>query len=177
VRDERKPVAEEFQISEAPEELPGQIQAGPGVLLGVMQRTYQLKQHLMERSVTHEGDLRRQCDFLRKLLQVLRERCERLVQVERARQAEAESVPQEVKDEAAKWLRRVELIQSAIDRVLEGYGVTRYVPSGRASAERDEIRGARPCPGVEAGTIVEVPEPGHLWRGELLRPAQVIIAE
>jgi hypothetical protein len=175
-REERKPVELEFIVDEAPDP---QIQIDPRELaLGVLQQRLQLQRHLSEKNLSFEGDLRKQSDFLRKLIGVKEERCDSLIAAERRRQAAADlDISPEMRAEAAKWLRRTESIQGAIDRVLASYGVTRYKPSGLAAPERDDIRETRVSPGVERGAIVEVLVEGYYWRGELLRPAVVVIAE
>jgi molecular chaperone GrpE len=176
MNDERKPVHPEFSIDEEPENFV-RVKPAREALVGVMQRAYQLQRHLTERNANQQGDLLKQSDFLRKLLRAKEDRCDRLLSAERERQGDSLDSSPEVREETAKWLRRVELIQTAIDRVLESYGVTRYLPTGRASPEREDIQGTVRSPGVEPGAIVEVLEPGYLWRGELLRPARVMVAE
>lgn len=166
----------EFLIDEEPEN-PARVKPAREALLGVLQRAYALQRHLTERNANQQGELLKQSDFLRELLRAKENRCDRLLSAERERQGESLDGSPEVRQEAAKWLRRVELIQTAIDRVLESYGVTRYLPTGHASPEREDIQGTVRNPDVGHGVIVEVLEPGYLWRGELLRPARVIVAE
>jgi hypothetical protein len=84
-REERKPVEPEFIVDEAPEP---QTQIEPRELaLGVLQQRFQLQRHLSERNLSFEGDLRKQSDFLRKLIAAKEERCDSLIAVERRRQA------------------------------------------------------------------------------------------
>lgn len=146
-------------------------------LVGILQKSYELKRHLAEKTFTQAGDMRREADFLRKLIEAKENRCDRLVRLEQKRLSAAEWASPELQQEAAKWLRRVEMIQVAFDRLLESYGVTQYVSSGSALAERDDVKDSRREPGAAPGAIVEVLQAGYLWRGQVLRPAQVIIAE
>jgi molecular chaperone GrpE (heat shock protein) len=176
VRQEKKILDPEFIVDEQPS-VNRQVKPFPEAMAGVLRRAHELQKHLSERRVANEGELRKQSDFLIKLIRVKEDFGDRLVRVEKQRQAESDgTISIERREEVAKWLRRVEVLVERIDGVLTSYGVTRFVPSGKCVPDRDNVQDTVSASGVESGTIVEVVEAGYFWRGEVLRHAVVVIA-
>ena len=149
------------------------------VILAAIGREAELRRALIAEKVHQETETRQEEEFLRRLITVKEKRCEQFVKVERKRQAEVAFDAQSplAREEAEKWLSRLERLQIEIDSVLEKHGVTRYEPSGHALPERDDIKESTTVSGLDSGTIAQVLRPGYLWRGQVLRPAEVIIAE
>jgi molecular chaperone GrpE (heat shock protein) len=147
-----------------------------GAAVEAIRREYQLRTELSERNVGLTGEQRRTADFLRRLIAAKESRCDELLRVERER-AGFPDAPDPCAAERAKWLRRVELVQKALDRELEAFEVTRYEPSGAPVPERDAIKGSVAAAGLEPGVIVKVIRPAYLWRGAVLCPAEVLISE
>ncbi|MCI0488153.1 MAG: nucleotide exchange factor GrpE [Blastocatellia bacterium] len=164
----------EFIVDEEPLEKKLTLREG---VIGFMQREHELRQRLSEKNLSYEQELLQEAKFLRGLIATMEIRCEELIRAEQSRMAEADGIEPQVREEKGKWLRRVERIQQTFDNELEKFGVTRYIPSGKALPNSAKIRDTIPGTGQEPGTIIEVIKPGYLWRGEVLRAAEVLTAE
>jgi molecular chaperone GrpE (heat shock protein) len=174
--EERKSMEPEFVINEEPLMNMAHLR---DTIIAAIQREYDIRQTLGEMNANYKQELFGVAELLRELISTKESRCDKLIEIEqeRAKQAEADGADPSVRVEGAKWLKRLEMIQRAFGTILEKYGVTRYVPSGKALPNRDDIKATVPNTGQESGTIIEVIRPGYLWRGELLRSAEVLIAE
>ena len=75
------------------------------------------------------------------------------------------------------FVRGVSIVRQQFLSTLEGLGVTRVEPSGKAfDPIRHEAVATVAAPDVPAGTVVGVVRPGSLIGDEVLRPAQVAVA-
>lgn len=162
----------EFIIDEEPAGIAGDLSR---VIPEAIRRESLLKKSLRDQIFKYEQELSREKKFLQAYIEAMENRCEELIKAEQRRLTDAglASLPQE---EAQKWLRRVQRIQEAFTSVLTAYGVTRFEPAGSSVPDRDAIRDRHPSPGQEPGIILKVLAPGYYWRGELLRPAQVVVS-
>lgn len=174
----------EFIVDE--EESPMPVVQLREAVVAAIRREYELRQSLQDKNLSYEQELLQEAEFLRRLVAAKRSRCDELIRAEQMRQAGRTERPEPITavdfDPNARsetdniWLRRVEMIQRALDNVLERHHVTRYIPSGKALPERDHIQGTVTGTGQEPGTIVEIIRPAYLWRGELLCAAEVLTA-
>lgn len=163
----------EFIIDEEPVVLSGDL--GQAITEAIKGK-FQLKNTLREKTLDYEQDLSKEKKFLLGLIEAMENRCMELIQAERRRLAEAEAACPDP-EETRKWLRRVERIQEAVTDILTDYEITRFEPAGLAVPGRDEILDRdEPGLGQEPGTILRVVAPGYLWRGGVLRPAQVVVS-
>lgn len=141
-----------------------------------IRRESRLKDNLRDLSFEHEQELAQIKKFLQGLIEAMENRCDDLIRMEQRRLADPGSASHSP-EETQKWLRRVERIQEAFTNILMSYGVTRFEPTGPAVPDRDWIRDRDDStPGPEPGTILRVIASGYYWRGEVLRPAQVVVS-
>lgn len=76
------------------------------------------------------------------------------------------------------FVRGVSLVRQQFLSTLEGLGVTRVEPVGKAfdPIRHEAVTSVQAADGVPAGTVVGVVRPGYLMGDEVLRPAQVAVA-
>jgi len=79
-------------------------------------------------------------------------------------------------EEAKSLATGVQLIRTRFLQALEAAGLEEIPAQGAFDPAVHEAGGSRPSPGVASGTIVEVARKGYRWRGQVVRPARVIIA-
>jgi molecular chaperone GrpE len=75
----------------------------------------------------------------------------------------------------------LEMIGTSLDQVLAVRGLERIAAAGKpfdpAIHEAVAKRPADPAKGEKPSTVLEELRPGYLWKGLILRPAQVLVAE
>jgi len=163
----------EFVVDEEP--------TGRGVSLReaiaeAIRATAELRKALSQRNLRYEQELFLTAQLIRDLVQAKESRCDELLARLRV-QLETEQLAPEARAEVEQWAKRVEAIQQALDAALERHEVQRFVPSGATEPQRDNVVGAAQDTGLAPGTIVQVMRAGYRWRGELLQPADVVVAE
>jgi molecular chaperone GrpE (heat shock protein) len=166
-------VEPEFIIDEEPIDVEANLR---GAIEAAICREAQLRTGLRDKDFAHKEDLHKEIGFLNELIAAMENRCEGLIQAEERRLQEERTTDAALAEERRKWLQRVQRIHEAYQNVLTRYGVMVCVPSGQAQPERDEIRDAEGGTKLEPGTIIKVLRPAYLWRGQVLRPSQVITA-
>jgi molecular chaperone GrpE (heat shock protein) len=145
-------------------------------LIALLRQLWEIRRTLQELKLSREEQVRREGEFLKQLLATKERRCDQFVAAERARGAMEGGDPN-VRAEAEKWVHRLEVFQQSFDAALAKHGVTRYEPSGGALPDRDDIKDTVAGTGLARGTIVRILRPSYLWHGEVLRPAEVVVAE
>ena len=89
-------------------------------------------------------------------------------------------------DNALRWtshgeqalVNGVQIIHKKVVALLEAYGVRSFESVGKPfTPDLHEAVAMTRRTNVEPGTVVEVLRQGYLWKDELLRPAQVKVAE
>ncbi len=89
-------------------------------------------------------------------------------------------------DNAVRWtshgeqalVKGVPIIQQKLVALLEAQGVSAFDPVGKPfTPDLHEAVAVTERADVEPGTVTEVLRKGYLWKNELLRPAQVQVAE
>jgi len=80
-------------------------------------------------------------------------------------------------DEEHHLTQGIRLVQSELSAALARTGIEGFSPRGeRFDPVEHEAVAQQPCEGFEAGTIVEVLQPGYRLNDSVLRPARVIVA-
>jgi molecular chaperone GrpE len=75
-------------------------------------------------------------------------------------------------------VKGVPIIRQKLVAVLEAHGVRPFESAGKAfTPDLHEAVAVTQRGNVEPGTVVEVIRQGYLWKDELLRPAQVQVAQ
>jgi molecular chaperone GrpE (heat shock protein) len=164
----------EFIIDEEPIACGESIEAG---LVALLRQLSERRQELQENKLRVQDEIQRQREFLKQLLALKERKCDQFVTAGRARMRAASDAAAEVREETDKWLHRLEAFQQSFDVALLKFGVTRYEPSGLAMPERDDVKDTESRTGQKRGTILQILRPGYLWNGEVLRPAEVIVAD
>ena len=77
---------------------------------------------------------------------------------------------------APEWVRRVERMREDLGKTLAGHDVAERRPAGRPQPGLDCVVGQEEAPGISPGEIARVVRTGYLWRGEVLRTSEVIVA-
>jgi molecular chaperone GrpE (heat shock protein) len=163
----------EFNITEEPVLPEEETSDAMAVVCEAIRREYELRQTLSMSNLERNDEVYQMRKFLKELLNALETRCAKLIRSFRARQADGEALS----GDTEAWLKRMEGAHRALDAVLENYGVTVYLPSGPAVQGRDDVQEVIPDTDQAPGTIVKVIRNAYLWRGEILMPAVVCIAE
>ena len=93
----------------------------------------------------------------------------------------AEAAPADVEasgeDEEHHLTQGIRLVQSELSAALARTGIEGFSPKGeRFDPVEHEAVAQQPFEGFEAGTIVEVLQPGYRLNDSVLRPARVIVA-
>jgi molecular chaperone GrpE len=74
-------------------------------------------------------------------------------------------------------LEGIRLVAADLTSALGRLGVESYSPQGeRFDPEQHEAMAQHPVEGAEAGTVVEVYQPGYRLAGGVIRPARVVVA-
>lgn len=81
------------------------------------------------------------------------------------------------KSELASWLEGFSFIRNALEKILAKYDVTAMEATGEFDPERHEALQQVESPDHESGSIVSVIKKGYLYKGTVLRTAQVIVAK
>ncbi len=136
----------------------------------------ELRKALSQRNLRYEQELFLTAQLIRDLVQAKESRCDELLARLHAQLKTGQLAP-EARAEMEQWAKQVEAIQQALAAALERHEVQRFVPSGATEPQRDNVVGAAQDTGLAPGTIVEVVRAGYRWRGELLQPADVVVAE
>lgn len=77
----------------------------------------------------------------------------------------------------ASWLSSAKAVRRQLERALEGAGVEFMACAGQHfDPERHQALGQEAAPGQEVGTILREEVRGCEWKGEVLRPARVVVA-
>jgi molecular chaperone GrpE len=79
-------------------------------------------------------------------------------------------------EEARNLATGVQLIRTRLLQALEAAGLEEIPSRGAFDPAIHEAGGSRPAEGVAGGTILEVARKGYRWRGQVVRPARVIVA-
>ncbi len=80
--------------------------------------------------------------------------------------------------DSAALLAGQEATLKLLERAFEKFSVKRIEPDGQPfDPNLHEAMLMQPAPGVAAGTVLQVVQPGYELRGRLLRPARVIVAK
>ncbi len=75
------------------------------------------------------------------------------------------------------WLEGVKAIQKSLTSALASEGIERFNPDGeRFDPRRHEALMTTPTAEHTAGTVIRGLRPGYVYRGEVMRPAQVEVA-
>ncbi|MEM6812560.1 MAG: nucleotide exchange factor GrpE [Pseudomonadota bacterium] len=91
-----------------------------------------------------------------------------------------QSIPDEAKsdDRVKKVIEGIEAMESELMAVFDRNGIKKISPMDEAfDANFHEVMFEAPFPGKEAGTIIQVVEPGYIINDRLLRAAKVGIAK
>ncbi len=84
----------------------------------------------------------------------------------------------EVDPQTKIWLGNFQSIKRLAERVLADAGVSQIeTPSGKAIPGLHRIVATKKMPDLEDYTILEEPEKGYLWRGEVLRESSVVVVK
>lgn len=108
---------------------------------------------------------------LRALLRALGQGIERVMGLARAAQRgeQGGELP-------ARWCKRIERLERDLTMVAQTAGLSFRMPVGRPQPGADEVVDTVDSDTVESGDIVEVLQQGLLFRGEVLRRAEVTVA-
>ncbi len=79
-------------------------------------------------------------------------------------------------EEARNLSTGVQLTRTRLLQALEGAGLEEIPSRGTFDPTVHEAAGSRPAEGVASGSILEMARKGYRWRGQVVRPARVIIA-
>jgi molecular chaperone GrpE len=79
-------------------------------------------------------------------------------------------------EEARSIATGVQLIRTRLLQTFEAAGLEELPAQGAFDPAVHEAGGSRAAAGVASGTILEVARKGYRWRGQVVRPARVIVA-
>jgi molecular chaperone GrpE (heat shock protein) len=174
VANEHASVEPEFTVDEEPA---GGAAALSEVIGGAIQRESGLRKNLNQAALRYRQEVFIAAELLRDVIDAKETRCDQLIATLRKRLSETEGLDPEMREVIEQRLESVERIQRAFDVVFERHRVQQFTPSGECDPETCAVQGTVPGTGLRPGTIVAVLRPGYRWRGELLRPADVTVAE
>ncbi len=75
------------------------------------------------------------------------------------------------------WLQGFEMIRASLYKTLQKFGVQEITDVASFNPELHEAIASVDAPGKQPGDIVQVLQKGYMFKGELLRPAQVAVAK
>ena len=113
-------------------------------------------------------------EFLREVIKVI-DRSEKYIQAQQLKRQRM-SAGDPITLALQETIDRVESLQTSLLSKLGAFDVVRRVPAGIPNAALDHNEGTVERSDVPAGEIVEVIQPGYLWRGEALRESIVLVA-
>lgn len=174
VTDESQATTPEFAVDEEP--------AGRAVILReaigeAILRETELRQNLNQAVLRYRDELFACAQLLREIIERKEALCDGLVAALQADLSQPEALDAAQRQATEAKLQAVERIQRALDLVFERHRVERFSPSGKHDPDNATVQETVPGTGLEPGTIVKVLRPGYRWRGEMLRPADVAVAE
>ena len=84
----------------------------------------------------------------------------------------------EANEEVKTLMEGIQATQNVMNRVFDSHGIETVAPtSGRFDPNLHEVMFEADIPNEQAGTIIQLLEPGYVLSGRLLRPARVGVAK
>jgi molecular chaperone GrpE (heat shock protein) len=157
-----------FAIDEAPRlTQPLALDSLSEAIALLLRQNHELRQELMQSRSASSSALYE----TRALLLAVAERVDQAHNLARAvqRRASAEGM-------SDTWVGRIERFERAMASLATDAGLTPRRPAGQPQPGVDEVVEIVDGEGIPSGEIVEVVREGLLWRGEVLRRAEVTVA-
>ncbi len=88
-----------------------------------------------------------------------------------------ENVPATLRDQEAAWIEGFHQIYHNLVRVLEEEGLRRLESQGAFDPYRHDAISHEPAEGVESGQIIQTVRAGYEYKGKVIRPALVRVAQ